>query len=257
MNDAPPPLTPSSPIPYQPQQYQQSPPAGASNSGSGKKWLFGCGCGCLGLILLLSIGSYFAYTKIQEVAATAIAEYTASEPVAVEIPQLSQDQIDQSVEKFSAFQAGLADGAEPVTLVLSGQDINALIQSHPTFKPLADRASVTVVEDRLRSQVSLSLEELDIPIPFIADIVKGKYFNGVATFSIGMTAGRPALYIDGLEVNDAAIPAEFMSEISKQNFLEDAGKDPEISAMIDRIEDIRIENGVLTIVPKVVPKAAP
>ena len=169
------------------------------------------------------------------------------------IPQLSQDQIDQSVEKFSAFQAGLADGTEPVTLVLSGQDINALIQSHPTFKPLADRASVTVEEDRLRSQVSLSLEELDIPIPFIAEAVKGKYFNGIATFSVGMTAGRPALYIEGLEVNDAAIPAEFMSEISKQNFLEDAGKDPEFAKLIEMIEDIRIENGELRIVPKAAP----
>lgn len=253
MNDAPPPLTPSSSNPYQPQQYQQAPPAGTSNSGSGKKWLFGCGCGCLGLILILSIGVYFAYIKIQEVAATAIAEYTATESVAVEIPQLSQDQIDHSVEKFSAFQAGLADGTEPVTLVLSGQDINALIQSHPTFKPLADRASVTVEEDRLRSQVSLSLEELDIPIPFIAEAVKGKYFNGIATFSVGMTAGRPALYIEGLEVNDAAIPAEFMSEISKQNFLEDAGKDPEFAKLIEMIEDIRIENGELRIVPKAAP----
>lgn len=253
MNDAPPPLTPSSSNPYQPQQYQQAPPAGTPNSGSGKKWLFGCGCGCLGLILILSIGGYFAYIKIQEVAATAIAEYTATESVAVEIPQLSQDQIDQSVEKFSAFQAGLADGTEPVTLVLSGQDINALIQSHPTFKPLADRASVTVEEDRLRSQVSLSLEELDIPIPFIAEAVKGKYFNGIAIFSVGMTAGRPALYIEGLEVNDAAIPAEFMSEISKQNFLEDAGKDPEFAKLIEMIEDIRIENGELRIVPKAAP----
>ena len=253
MNDAPPPLTPSSSNPYQPQQYQQAPPAGTPNSGSGKKWLFGCGCGCLGLILILSIGGYFAYIKIQEVAATAIAEYTATESVAVAIPQLSQDQIDQSVEKFSAFQAGLADGTEPVTLVLSGQDINALIQSHPTFKPLADRASVTVEEDRLRSQVSLSLEELDIPIPFIAEAVKGKYFNGIATFSVGMTAGRPALYIEGLEVNDAAIPAEFMSEISKQNFLEDAGKDPEFAKLIEMIEDIRIENGELRIVPKAAP----
>ena len=203
--------------------------------------------------MILSIGGYFAYIKIQEVAATAIAEYTATESVAVAIPQLSQDQIDQSVEKFSAFQAGLADGTEPVTLVLSGQDINALIQSHPTFKPLADRASVTVEEDRLRSQVSLSLEELDIPIPFIAEAVKGKYFNGIATFSVGMTAGRPALYIEGLEVNDAAIPAEFMSEISKQNFLEDAGKDPEFAKLIEMIEDIRIENGELRIVPKAAP----
>ena len=44
-----------------------------------------------------------------------------------------------------------------------------------------------------------------------------------------------------------------MSEISKQNFLEDAGKDPEFAKLIEMIEDIRIENGELRIVPKAAP----
>ncbi len=251
MNDAPPPLTPQpSPNPYQDPQYQPQTQPAAPKSGSGGKWLFGCGCGCLGLILVLVIGGYFAYGKFQTMATDLIGGYTATEAVKVEIPPLSQAEIDQSVAKFSAFQAGMAAGATPVPLVLSGQDINALIQHHPSFKALADRASVTLEDSTIRSQVSVNLDELDIPVPFIADAVKGKYFNGVATFAVGMSAGRPALYIDGLEVNGAAIPSQFMTEFSKKNLFEDAVKDPEFSAMIDKIEDIRIENGELTIVPK-------
>jgi hypothetical protein len=248
MNDAPPPLTPQPSPQFQPQAQPVAP-----KSGSGGKWLFGCGCGCLGLILILVIGGYFSYGWLRTMASDMIGGYTATEPVKVEIPQLSQAEIDQSVAKFSAFQAGMAAGATPVPLVLSGQDINALIQYHPSFKALADRASVTVEDSTLRSQVSVNLDELDIPVPFIAEAVKGKYFNGVATFAVGMAAGRPALYIDGLEVNGAAIPSQFMTEFSKKNLFEDAGKDPDFSAMIEKIEDIRIENGELTIVPKANP----
>lgn len=254
MNDAPPPpLTPqssppSSPDPYRAPHYQPQPQG--PTSGSGKKWLFGCGCGCLGLLLLFAIGSYFAYNKIKTVAAELINEYTAPTAVKVEIPPLSPAQIDQAVTKFSAFQAALASGGDTEPLVLSGQDINALIQNHVSFKPFTDRANVTVEENTLRSQVSVNLEDLGIPVPFIADAVEGKYFNGVATFSPGMLAGRPALYIEDLEVNGMAMPEQFMSEFRKTNLLEEALKNSEFAAAIEKIEDIRIEDGALTIIPK-------
>jgi len=254
MNDVPPPLTPQpSPNPYQGLQQQPQFQPDAPKSGSGRKWFFGCGCGCLGLLLILAIVGYFLSGWVKTQATDLIGGYTATEPVKIEMLQLSPAEIEQSVGKFSAFQAGLATGATPVPLVLSGQDINALIQHHPSFKALADRASVTVEESTLRSQVSLNLDDIEIPVPFLAEAVKGRYFNGVATFSLGMAAGRPALYIEGLEVNGAEIPSQFMTEFSKQNLFEDAGKDPEIAAMVERIEDIRIENGELTIVPKAAP----
>jgi hypothetical protein len=252
MNDTPPPLAPpSSPSPLSPEPYRVHPEASAS--GSGGKWLFGCGCGCLVALLLFAIGSYFAYTKVREVAADLVAEYSANEPVPVEITPLSDSQIDQSLAKFSAFEAGMDGSADPVPLVLTGQDINALIQAHPSFEALAGRASVTVEGNTLRSRLSLNLGELDIPIPFLAEAVEGRYFNGVATFSLGMAVGRPALYIERLEVNGAEIPAEIMGEISKQNLLEELVKEPQFAAMVEKIEDIRIAKDELTIVPKGLP----
>ncbi|NLT70685.1 MAG: hypothetical protein GXX91_08315 [Verrucomicrobiaceae bacterium] len=252
MNDAPPPLTPQSspqpaPDPYRAPQYQPQPQAPKSSTG---KWLFGCGCGCLGLLLLLVIGVYFAVSKLKTAATELVANYTAAAPVKVEIPPISPAQVDQAVEKFSAFQASLSGGGEAEPLVLSGQDINALIQNHVSFKPLTDRASVTVEGSTLRSQVSVNLEDLDIPVPFLADAVAGKYFNGVATFTPGMVAGRPALYIEDLKVNGMAIPEQVMSEFRKTNLLEEALKNSEFATAIEKIEDIRVKDGVLTIVPK-------
>ena len=65
-----------------------------------------------------------------------------------------------------------------------------------------------------------------------------------------MVAGRPTLYIEDLEVNGMAIPEQFMSEFRKTNLLEEALKNSEFATAIEKIEDIRIKDGVLTIIPK-------
>ena len=249
MNDAPPPLTPASPqTPYQQPQPQASPPG----TGSGGKWALACGLGCLALIVIAAVGSYFVYGFVKSKATEVVAGFTTTEAVKVEMPELSQAQIDAAQAKYDAFTAGMG-GGELVPLVLTGDDINALIIKHPSFSALRDRASVTIEDDKLRSQVSVNLDELEIPVKFIADAVKGKYFNGEATFALGMAVGRPVLYIEGLEVNGAVIPEEFMKELRKENLLEKAVKDPDSAAFFERIEDLKIENGELIVVPKAAP----
>jgi len=200
----------------------------------------------------MALGGYFFYSFVKTKATEVVAGYTTTEPVKVEVPELSQAQIDAAKAKFDAFQAGL-NGGELVPLILSGDDINALILNHPSFSALAERASVSLEDDQLRSKVSLNLDELEIPVKFIADAVKGKYLNGEATLALGMAVGRPALYIEGLEVNGAVIPEEFMTEFRKKNLFEDALKDPKAAAFFERIEDLKIENGELIIVPKPAP----
>lgn len=214
----------------------------------------GCGCGCLALVVIMAVLGYFGFGFIKTFTGEMVAGYTSTEPVKVEEPQLSQAQIDAAMAKFDTFKAGMSDGGERVPLILGTDDINALIFNHPSFSALAERASVTVDGDKLRSVVSVNLDELEIPVKFIADAVKGKYFNGEATLSLGMAAGLPSLYIEGLQVNGAAIPDEFITEFRKKNLLEDIlREDPEAAAFFEKIDELKIENGELVIIPKRAP----
>ena len=248
MNDAPPPLTPSSPqSPYQQPQYQAPP-----KSGSGGKWALGCGLGCFALLIVAAIVGYFAFSSFKKMASGVVEGYTAIEAAEIEVPQVPQDLVDGAAAKFNAFKSGV-EGGTPVPLELTGDEINALIFNHPNFKALAGKANVSIDGNVLSSRVSVNLDDLEIPVKFLADAAKGRYFNGEASFTLGMAVGRPVLYIEGLAVNGNKIPDEFLQELRKKNLFEEAGDSPEMKAALEKIEDMRIENGQLIIVPKAAP----
>ncbi len=249
MNDTPPPLTPSSPpSPYQQPQLQQVPP----KSGSGGMWALGCGLGCFALVILLAVIGFFAFSSFKKMASGVVEGYTATEAVEIEIPQVSQDLVDGAAAKFNAFKSGVESG-KPVPLVLTGDEINALLFNHPNFKALAGKANVSIEGNVLSSRVSVNLDDLEIPVKFLADAAKGRYFNGEASFTLGMAVGRPVLYLEGLAVNGNKIPDEFLQELRKKNLFEDAGNNPEMKTALEKIEDIRVENGQIIIVTKVAP----
>ncbi len=250
MNDAPPPLLPSSPAPNSPLPINQAPVTSGSGGG---KCAASCGLGCLLLAVILGVAGYFGFNTLKRVVSEGIASYTSSEAEPIQVPLGSQVEIDSAIEKFNAFVAGISGGSDRVPLSLTADEINLLIFNHPSFSPLNGRANVSIEENQLRSKVSVNLDELDIPVKFISEAVKGKYFNGEATLSLGMALGRPTLYIEGLEVNGAAIPGPVVQELRKTNLFEEAGNNPEITEFFEKIEDMKIENGRLIFTPKAAP----
>lgn len=252
MNDAPPPLHPASPQPYyspQPQPAYQPPPR---KSGCGLAG-FGCGFGCL-LVVILSvvavIGLGIAGKKWVE---TKIDEYTSYEGKPVEAPQATPEQIATAISKAEAFRDGMAEGGTPAPLELTGEELNLILWNDPEFSQLAGKAEVGIEGDRLHANISIPIDDLPLPEGALADMLKGKYFNGEVGVKMGMASGQPALYLDSLSVNGTPVPEMFMSGLRSQNLLEEALKNPDASASFDRIEDIRVEGGRLIIIPKASP----
>ena len=97
--------------------------------------------------------------------------------------------------------------------------------------------------------MSFSLDALDLPDSFLSEAMKGKFFNGEVTLSLGTVAGRPAMYIEGVSVGGSTLPASFMTELSKENILGEAQSDPDLRKFFDQIEELKIENNQLILVP--------
>lgn len=243
MNDVPPPL-------YQQPSAQPAPVAPPPQKSGCAIGGIGCGLGCLlavGACVALGI---FGFVAAKNYFGKMVNEYTATEYVPLETPQATPDQVAAAVAKFDSFRAGMTTGGSPEPLSLTGEELNLILWNHPNFAPVAGKANVAIEEDVLRSQVSVSFDDFPLPEGFLADTLKGKYFNGEVSLKLGMAAGRPALYMEGLSVNGAAVPEAFMSGMRAQNLLEDAAKNPEATAFFDRVEDLRVEGGKLIIVPK-------
>lgn len=246
MNDAPPPLFPPAPQPYA-QPAPVAPPPRKSGCGLGG---LGCGLGCLIAVAACVALVVFGVVAAKNYFGKMVNEYTATEYVPIAAPQASPEQVASAVEKFDSFSEGMAAGGSPVPLTLTGEELNLILWNHPNFAPVAGKANVEIEGDVLTSEVSLNFDELPVPEGFLANALKGKFFNGEISLKLGMAAGRPALYMEGLSVNGSAVPDAFLSSIKSQNLLEEAAKNPEATAYFDRIEDMRVEDGKLIIVPK-------
>lgn len=246
MNDAPPPLHPA---PAQPQPAYQAPPPRKSGCG----WGAGCGLGCLLAFIACVALVVVAVIAVKGWVESTVDTYTASASVPVQAPVATRVEIDAAAAKLDAFSQGMAQGGRPVPLSLTGEELNLILWNHPAFEAISGKANASIEGDQLRSQVSINFNELGLPEGFAANLLKDKYFNGDVTLKLGMAAGRPSLYLENLSVNGTAVPEMFMSEMRKQNLLEQAMSNPDAAKLFERIEDMRVEGGRLVIVPKAAP----
>lgn len=246
MNDLPPPLHPEAPHLHAPQAPVTPPPR---KSGCGLGGL-GCGLGCLiavaACVALVVFGVVAAKNYFQKM----VNDYTATEYVPIAAPEASPGKVASALEKLDSYSTGMAGGGSPVTLTLTGEELNLILWNHPDFTPVAGMINVAIEGDVLSSEVSLNFDELPMPKGFFASALQGKFFNGEISLKGGMEAGYPALYLEALTVNGKEVPDAFLARVKPQNLLQEAAKSPELSAFFESIEDLRIEDGLLIIVPK-------
>lgn len=244
MSDTPPPLQPQassygSPAPQNP------------GSGSGKKWGIGCGIGCLLVLVVGVVLAVVGFNMAKKAVVDFVEKGTSEAPVELVAPVVSPAAVESAMQRFDEFTTAMESGTPTGPLVLTGDDINALIANHPKFSAVADAMVVSMVGEQLTGKVSLNIDDLNLPPSFLSESLAGKYFNGEVTLSVGVLGGRPAMFIEGLSVGGAPLPAPFLSEISKENLLQDAGSNPELQKYFDKIDELKVEDGKLTITPVV------
>jgi hypothetical protein len=225
---------------------QYPPPPAPRTSG------MSCVLGCLivlviGLVLVVvaAVAIYFYGTQFL------VENFTDAEPVPLPQTELSEAEQADLQARVENFEQALQGQAVVDELVLTGPEINALLQQYASETPFANSVHVTIEGDSLQGQISLPIEQL-------ADIeaVRGRYLNGRATFDFSVVNGRPVLFVTSLEVKGQAIPEMAMQDMSRQNLLQDMPPpSPEQQEVLDRIRDVRIRDGKMIIELKEGPPA--
>lgn len=222
-------------------------PAPVQNSGG--RTAACCGFGRLTALLVCVVGAILTWTFLKREVEKGVEEFTSTEGVEIAPPEVSEPQIRDAVRRFDTFRDAMrADEATP-PLVLSDDDINAILFHHPDFAESAGVTRVSIEDNQLTSELSVDLESLDIPVEFFAERVKGRYFNGEITLSLGMIAGRPSLYVENLAVGGKPVPAFILKELRKENLLQEAASDPDFQKALEKVREVKIENDRLVIIP--------
>ncbi|HMF38532.1 MAG TPA: hypothetical protein VKF17_17965 [Isosphaeraceae bacterium] len=171
-----------------------------------------------------------------------VEEWTSPAPVELPRVQVSEQERKSVRERVDAFRKALEDGTATDPLVLTSDDLNALIEENSNLR---GRLFARVEGDKLKAQISLPLEMLKI------GMLKGRYLNGEAELKASLSEGILVVTLEMLEVNGKHPPEQFLAELRKQNLAKDAYDNPKNAEMIRRFESLEIKDGKIILKPRI------
>ena len=134
-----------------------------------------------GLVLLvivlgaLMVGLHYVKTLVNR--------YTDTKPMELPAVQMSPEAA-QVKERFESFQQAVRERRATKPLVLSADDINALITSGGEQQGWKGKVYVSLDGDQLKGELSVPLRDVGL------SMFAGRYLNGSATFNLSFRDGR-------------------------------------------------------------------
>jgi len=151
-------------------------------------------------------------------------------------------QLDKRVTGF-AEEVNARKATQP--LVLTENEINALIANNPAWRSLQGKVYVTIEGDQIKGKVSIPMDEL-AQAPGLSRL-KGRYLNGSAAFKVSLANAVLVVTIQSLEAKGQSPPPPVMAQLQTVNFAQNAMQDPKSQEMIGRFESIEVKDGEITI----------
>jgi hypothetical protein len=171
---------------------------------------------------------------------------TDKTPVPVPETKMSQQEIQKVRQRVDAFREAVRGHQTPSPLLLTADEINALIKSDPDLEPLKGKLYVAEMKgDEVKTQFSVSMAELG------AARFKDRYFNGYATIKPTLVNGNLRLKpVSVVTLRNRPFPDRYLEIIKSLNFAKGLNRNPRVSVGLDWIQSIDVKDGKLMIVPK-------
>ena len=171
-------------------------------------------------------------------------DFTDTKPMALPKVQLPQAEMDALQRRVESFRDAVRLGQPTGPLSLAPDEINALIGSDPDLQELKGKLFVSFEGDQLNGQVSVPLEQIGLPR------FRGRYLNGTGTFDLSFRNGILRITPQTFVVRGKSVPEMYMEKIRKQNLAADLNRNARAQVAMDKLQDIKIKDGKLVIVPK-------
>jgi len=217
------------------------PPAGAPPPPAPKQkhgcWFYGCLTLAI-LALLAAIGTWIAFRYFVKTASGWIEGYTSTNRIQIEQVSISQGELKSLQDRVASFSEALAGQKGSPELVLTADDINALIQHDPEYKDVKDKLYVMLEGDQIKGKLSMPLDQVGF---------KDRYLNGLATIKVTLAEGVLNINLKDVQVGDKPLPPAMLSELRKYNFAQNIQNDPDAQRSLQKFESIQVKDSKLII----------
>ena len=211
---------------------------GEKKSGRGCLFWGGIIAGVFFLFALLAAYTGFRYFK------HLIVYYTDTKPIETPAVTLSGTQITNLQQRLQTFDKALETDKPVEPLILTADEINALIIDSNKTNPSPVRLYFTFNDNRVQAKLSVPTDGFGLKM------LRGRYFNGSGDFAVSLHGGRLMLNVKSLSVKGRPLPERFMQSIRSQNFADSWTNDVEFNKAIAKLQEVKIESGKLIVIPK-------
>lgn len=221
-------------------QPQNSAPLPMPAKRNGFPWLMvGCGCALalVVLVLVLGIAAYLMVSNVVEM-------YSDKAPKQLPVSAATPEEYQAIQTRIAAFRDAVKQGTPVEPLVLTGEEINAVIAYDPEWAPMKGRVHVSIDGDKITCETSFPLDKLGF---------SGRYFNGSVSVSSRMENGTMQMHVESAEVNGKPAPEQIMAAWRTQNLAENLNKNPELGPALEALESIEVKDGTIVFTPKIKP----
>lgn len=195
------------------------------------------------LLLFALLAGYAGYRYIKHL----VYEYTDTKPTEMPVVPMSAVEITNLQQRVERFDLAIKKDKPVEPLVLTADDINALIANAGRTNKSAmppPRLYFQFNEDRVHAKLSVPTDGFGLKM------LKGRYFNGSGDFSVSLHNGRLVLRVKSLSVKDKPLPEQFMQSIRAENFADAWTNDVEFDKALQKLQEVKIEKGKLIVIPK-------
>lgn len=200
---------------------------------------YGCLTGTVCLLAILLAG----LLGIQQFRSM-LNQYTDTHPMPLPEAPLAPAALEPLQRRVEDFREDLRAGRPAAPLVLSADEVNALIAHDPDLKAVRGRFYVRFNGDQFKAQVSLPMEEIGLPH------FRGRYLNGTASLEIALNNGFVYLFTKDFMVKGKPVPSAYLNVIRRQNLADRANDKEHASVAPTRLKSVEIKNSQLIVTPK-------
>ena len=191
-------------------------------------------------VVMLAFGAFFGLRYAHRL----VNRLTDAQPATLPTVQLPETAMFQLHDRVDSFRDAVRDGDPTPPLELSADELNALIETDPTFRVVKNHLFVSIESNQLSAQISFRAEDLGLMR------LQGRYVNATGLFHVTMKTNELWISAQSLTVRGEPIPRNIMREVAAENLADRFNQDPRAAAGLKKIESIEVKNGKLVIVPK-------
>ena len=212
---------------------------------SAKKQSRGCvfyGCAAALVVFVIMIAAAIAIGYgIKSGFDVLVEKYTDEAPRELPVVTMSAEDLSALKARLEVFREAVEEGGEAPRLELTAHDLNALIQQDVEFNEVAGKVYFAIEDDKLKGEVSLPLDDLDLGWG------QNLYLNGSVVFDFSIDQDGLAVGIEDVEINGVPLPETLMNVLKGKNLLEDGKLDSDAEDMIGRIQSMDITDGKIVV----------